>query len=104
MTFGNRGVTEFNHVQFSPTAPATFTMATNAMRWAGTLTLNNAATLATANLALTGTGGNFNVTHGATPTARASTASGTEVTHTGGPPGAITTSGTGTGAGKMDTS
>src|SRR5205807_2069654 len=57
MTFGNIGVTEFNNVQFSPTAAATFTMATNGIRWAGTLTLNNAATLATANLALTGAGG-----------------------------------------------
>src|SRR6266566_3190246 len=69
MTFGSLGVAEFNNVQFSPTAAATFTMATNGVRWAGTLTLNNAATLATANLALTGTGGNLTVNNGATLTA-----------------------------------
>src|SRR5207249_2620062 len=58
MTFANLGASEFNNVQFSPTAAATFTMATNGLRWGGTLTLNNNAALATANLALTGPGGN----------------------------------------------
>src|SRR5437879_11494965 len=79
MTFGNLGVAEFNNVQFSPTAAATFTMATNGIRWSGTLTLNNAATLATANLVLTGTGGNLTVNNGATLTAGTSTVSVTNV-------------------------
>src|SRR3989440_3867191 len=65
MTFANLGVAEFNNVQFSPTAAATFTMATNGLRWAASLTLNNNATLATSNLALTGTGGEPPGDHGA---------------------------------------
>ncbi len=104
MTFGSLGVAEFNNVQFSPTAGATFTMATNGMRWAGTLTLNNAATLATANLALTGPGGALTVNNGATLTAGTSTVSVTNVTMTGGTSGTITTSGTWTVVGNWDTS
>src|SRR5436853_603542 len=104
MTFGSLGVAEFNNVQFSPTASATFTMATNGMRWAGTLTLNNAATLGTANLALSGTGGNLTVNNGAILTAGTSTVSVTNVTMTGGTSGTITTSGTWTVAGNWDTS
>src|SRR6266480_3373396 len=104
MTFGSLGVAEFNDVQFSPTAAATFTMATNGMRWAGTLTLNNAATLATANLALTGPGGALTVNNGATLTAGTSTVSVTNVTMTGGTSGTITTSGTWTVVGNWDTS
>src|SRR5947199_20494 len=69
MTFANLGVSEFNNVQFSPTAAATFTMATNGLRWGGTLTLNNNATLSTANLALTAPAGNLTVSNGATRTA-----------------------------------
>src|SRR5437867_5463824 len=69
MTFANLGVSEFNNVQFSPTAAATFTMVTNGLRWGGTLTLNNNATLSTGNLALTGPGGNLTVNNGATLTA-----------------------------------
>src|SRR5437867_7336393 len=68
MTFANLGVSEFNNVQFSPTAAATFTMATNGLRWGGTLTLNNNATLSTANLALTAPAGNLTVNNGATLT------------------------------------
>src|SRR5467141_1692499 len=104
MTFGNLGVAEFNNVQFSPTAAATFTMATNGIRWAATLTLNSGATLSTANLALTGTGGNLTVNDGAILTAGASTVSVTNVTMTGGTSGTITTSGSWTVAGNWDTS
>src|SRR2546430_17227740 len=93
MTVANRGVAEFNSVQFSPTAAATFTMATNGIRWAATLTLNNTATLATANLALTGTGGNLVVNNGATLTAGTSTAQFPHVTVTGGTSRTITTAG-----------
>src|SRR5712691_11419281 len=104
MTFGNLGVSEFNNVQFSPTAAATFTMATNGLRWAGTLTLNNNATLSTASLALTGTGGNLTVNNGATLTAGTSAVSVTNVTMTGGTSGAITASGSWTVSGTWDTS
>src|SRR5467141_2627919 len=104
MTFGSLGVAEFNNVQFSPTAAATFTMATNGIRWAATLTLNSGATLSTANLALTGTGGNLTVNDGAILTAGASTVSVTNVTMTGGTSGTITTSGSWTVAGNWDTS
>lgn len=104
MTFGNLPVAEFNNVQFSPTAVATFTMATNGLRWAGTLTLNNNATLSTANLALTGTGGNLTVNDGGTLTAGASAVSVTNVTMTGGTSGTITASGSWTVAGNWDTS
>ena len=104
MTFGNLGFSEFSNVQFSPTAAATFTMATNALRWGGTLTLNNNANLATANLALTGTGGNLTVNNGATLTAGTSTVSVANVTMTGGTSGTITASGTWAVAGNWDTS
>src|SRR5213080_2765628 len=104
MTFGNLGFSEFSNVQFSPTAAATFTMATNALRWGGTLTLNNNANLATANLALTGTGGNLTVNNGATLTTGTSTVSVANVTMTGGTSGTITASGTWAVAGNWDTS
>src|SRR3989454_530411 len=93
MTFANLGGSEVNNVQFSPTAAATFTMATNGLRWGGTLTLNNNATLSTANLALTGPGGNLTVNNGATLTAGTSALSVTNVTMTGGTSGTITASG-----------
>jgi len=104
MTFGNLGVSEFNNVQFSPTATATFTMATNGLRWGATLTLNNNATLSTTNLALTGTGGNLTVSNGATLAAGSSAVSVTHVTMTGGTSGTITASGSWTVAGNWDTS
>src|SRR5712692_9045543 len=104
MTFGNLGVAEFNNVQFSPTAAATFTMAANGLRWAATLTLNNNATLSTANLGLTGTGGNLTVNNGATLTAGTSTVNVGNVTMTGGVSGVITTSGSWTVTGNWDTS
>jgi hypothetical protein len=104
MTFGNLGVAEFNNVQFSPTAAATFTMATNGLRWAATLTLNNNATLSTINLGLTGTGGNLTVNNGATLTAGTSTVNVGNVTMTGGTSGVITTSGSWTVTGNWDTS
>src|SRR5437867_1772516 len=104
MTFANLGVSEFNNVQFSPTAAATFTMVTNGLRWGGTLTLNNNATLSTANLALTGTGGNLTVNNGATLTTGTSTVSVANVTMTGGTSGTITASGTWAVAGNWDTS
>src|SRR3989441_3634311 len=104
MTFANLGASEFNNVQFSPTAAATFTMATNSLRWGGTLTLNNNATLSTANLALTGPGGNLTVNNGATLTAGTSAVSLTNVTMTGGTSGTITASGSWTVAGNWDTS
>src|SRR3989454_896551 len=104
MTFANLGVSEFNNVQFSPTAAATFTMATNGLRWGGTLTLNNNATLSTANLALTGPGGNLTVNNGATLTAGTSALSVTNVTMTGGTSRTITASGSWTVAGNWDTS
>src|SRR5438034_205803 len=104
MTFGNLGFSEFSNVQFSPTAAATFTMATNALRWGGTLTLNNNANLATANLALTGTGGNLTVNNGATLTTGTSSVSVANVTMTGGTSGTITASGTWAVAGNWDTS
>ena len=96
--------TEFNNVQFSPTAAATFTMVTNGLRWGGTLTLNNNATLSTGNLALTGPGGNLTVNNGATLTAGTSVVSATNVTMTGGTSGAITASGSWTVSGNWDTS
>src|SRR5213594_4420130 len=99
MTFANLGVSEFNNVQFSPTAAATFTMATNGLRWGGTLTLNNNATLSTANLALTAPAGNLTVNNGATLTAGTSAVSVTNVTMTGGTSGTITASGSWTVAG-----
>src|SRR6266581_3408260 len=104
MTFANLGASEFNNVQFSPTAAATFTMATNGLRWGGTLTLNNNATLSTANLALTGPGGNLTVNNGATLTAGTSAVSVINVTMTGGTSGTITASGSWTVAGNWDTS
>src|SRR5438552_4151374 len=104
MTFANLGVSEFNNVQFSPTAAATFTMVTNGLRWGGTLTLNNNATLSTGNLALTGSGGNLTVNNGATLTAGTSVVSATNVTMTGGTSGAITASGSWTVSGNWDTS
>src|SRR5256712_696394 len=104
MTFANLGVSEFNNVQFSPTAAATFTLATNSLRWGGTLTLNNNATLSTANLALTGPGGNLTVNNGATLTAGTSALSVTNVTMTGGTSGTITASGSWTVTGNWDTS
>src|SRR3989442_12133583 len=103
MTFANLGASEFNNVQFSPTAAATFTMATNGLRWGGTLTLNNNATLSTANLALTGPGGNLTVNNGATLTAGTSAVSVTNVTMTGGTSRTITASGFLTVAGDLDT-
>src|SRR2546428_7108902 len=99
MTFANLGASEFNNVQLSPTAAATFTMATNSLRWGGTLTLNNNATLSTANLALTGPGGNLTVNNGATLTAGTSAVSVTNVTMTGGPSATITAAGSWTGTG-----
>src|SRR3989449_1827560 len=93
MTFANLGASEFNNVQFSPTAAATFTMATNSLRWGGTLTLNNNATLSTANLALTGPGGNLTVNNGATLTAGTSAVSLANVTMTGGTSRTITAAG-----------
>src|SRR3989475_342965 len=104
MTFANLGVSEFNNVQFSPTVAATFTMATNGLRWGGTLTLNNNATLSTANLALTAPAGNLTVNNGATLTAGTSAVSVTNVTMTGGTSGTITASGSWTVAGNWDTS
>src|SRR5438132_826972 len=104
MTFANLGASEFNNVQFSPTAAATFTMATNGLRWGGTLTLNNKAALATANLALTGPGGTIIVNNGATLTAGTSVVSVTNVTMTGGTSGTITAAGSWTVAGNWDTS
>src|SRR5881396_214617 len=104
MTFANLGVSEFNNVQFGPTAAATFTMVTNGLRWGGTLTLNNNATLSTGNLALTGPGGNLTVNNGATLTAGTSVVSATNVTMTGGTSGAITASGSWTVSGNWDTS
>src|SRR3989441_10238728 len=104
MTFANLGVSEFNNVQFSPAAAATFTMATNSLRWGGTLTLNNNATLSTANLALTGPAGNLPVNNGATLTAGTSAVSLANVTMTGGTSGTITAAGSWTVAGNWDTS
>src|SRR5438093_146451 len=104
MTFANLGVSEFNNVQFSPTAAATFTMATNGLRWGGVLTLNNNATLSTANLALTGPGGNLTVNNGAVLTAGTSVVSVTNVTMTGGTSGTIPAAGSWTVAGNWDTS
>lgn len=102
MTFGNLSVPEFNNVQFSPTAAATFTMATNGLRWAGTLTLNNNATLSTSNLALTG--GSLVVNNGGTLTAGTSTVGVANVTMTGGTSGTITASGSWAVTGSWDTS
>src|SRR5256712_8371273 len=104
MTFATLGASEFNSVRLSPTAAATFTMATNSLRWGGTLTLNNNATLSTANLALTGPGGNLTVNNGATLTAGTSAVSVTNVTMTGGTSGTITAAGSWTVAGNWDTS
>src|SRR2546427_547060 len=104
ITFSNLGASEFNNVQFSTTAAATFTMATNGLRWGGTLTLNNNATLSTANLALTAPAGNLTVNNGATLTAGTSAVSVTNVTMTGGTSGTITASGSWTVAGNWDTS
>lgn len=87
MTFGALPVAEFNNVQLSPTAAATFTMAANGLRWSGTLTLNNNATLSTANLALNG--GNLTVNNGSTLSAGSSTVNVANVTMTGGASGSI---------------
>src|SRR5947199_7546820 len=79
-------------------------MVTNRLRWGGTPTLNNNATLSTVNLALTGPGGNLAVNNGATLTAGTSVVSATNVTMTGGTSGAITASGSWTVSGNWDTS
>src|SRR3989442_1866733 len=79
-------------------------MATNSLRWGGTLPLNNNATLSPANLALTGPGGNLTVNNGATLTAGTSAVSVTNVTMTGGTSGTITAAGSWTVAGNWDTS
>src|SRR5256712_5447683 len=50
LSFANLPVSHFHDIQFSPPAAATFTMATNGLRWNGTLTLDNNAALVTANL------------------------------------------------------
>ncbi|HYM39620.1 MAG TPA: hypothetical protein VEY12_05680 [Thermoplasmata archaeon] len=103
MIFGALPASEFNNVQFNPTAPATFTMATNGMRWGGTLTLNNNATMATAGLALTG--GNLTVNNGATLNAGGSAVGVANVTMTGGTSGTITlTTGTWAVSGAWTTS
>ncbi len=59
MTFGGFAGMEFNNVTFSSSAPGdvTFTMGTNALRWSGTLTIQDAAgttTLVTSDLPLAG--------------------------------------------------
>ncbi len=104
MSFGNLTVSEFHSIRFSPPAAVTFTMAANGLRWSGTLTLDNNATLVTANLALIGTGGNLTILDGATLTAGTSSVNVANVTMTGGTSGTITASGSWTVSGNWDTS
>ena len=104
MSFGNLTVSEFHNIQFSPPAAATFTMATNGLRWNGTLTLDNNAALVTANLVLIGAGGNLTILDGGTLTAGTSSVSVANVTMTGGTSGTITASGSWTVSGNWDTS
>src|SRR3989442_5101028 len=104
MSFGNLTVSESHNIQFSPPAAATFTMATNGLRWNGTLTLDNNAALVTANLVLIGAGGNLTILDGGTLAAGTSSVSVANVTMTGGTSGTITASGSWTVSGNWDTS
>ena len=103
MTFGALPVVEFNNVQVSPTAAATFTMATNGLRWNGAFALNSNATLSTANLSLNG--GNLVVNNGATLSAGSSSVAVGDVTMAGGASGTIIlTAGSWTVTGSWNTS
>ena len=110
MTFAALASNEFYHVTFSSQAGSgsvTFTLATNALRWGGTLTVQDAAgsttTLATANLGLVG--GSIAVGTAGVLMANASTVSVVDVTVTGGTSGTIAlTAGAWTVSGNWDTS
>src|SRR5256885_9167914 len=104
MSFGILPVPEFHTTQCGPPAAATFTMATNGLRWNGTLALDNNAALVTANLVLIGAGGNLTILDGGTLTAGTSSVSVANVTMTGGTSGTITASGSWTVSGNWDTS
>src|SRR5207245_11431803 len=84
---------EFYNVSFNSAAASvqTFTMATRALIWGGTLTLSDGSSttaLATANLGLTG--GALSVGNGGILTANASTVTVSSVAMTGGTSGTIT--------------
>src|SRR5256886_3880691 len=94
----------FRNIESTLAAAATFTMATNGLRWNGTLTLDNNAALVTANLVLIGAGGNLTILDGGTLTAGTSSVSVANVAMTGGTSGTITASGSWTVSGNWDTS
>src|SRR5437016_10501061 len=110
MTFAGTNLpgNEFNNITFTSSAASaqTFTMATRAIVWGGTLTLSDGSSttaLATANLGLTG--GALNVGNGGILTANASTIAVGSVTMTGGTSGTITlTTSSFTSSGNWDTS
>src|SRR2546430_7904929 len=110
MTFAGTNLpgNEFNNITFTSSAASaqTFTMATRAIVWGGTLTLSDGSSttaLATANLGVTG--GALNVGNGGILTANASTIAVGSVTMTGGTSGTITlTTSSFTSSGNWDTS
>src|SRR3989454_1131375 len=95
MTFAGTNLpgNEFNNLSFTSSAASaqTFTMATRALIWGGTLTISDGSSttaLATANLGLTG--GALSVGNGGILTANASTVTVSSVAMTGGTSGTIT--------------
>src|SRR2546430_9646657 len=110
MTFAGTNLpgNEFNNISFTSSAASaqTFTMATRALIWGGTLTISDGSSttaLATANLGLTG--GALGVGNGGILTANASTVTVSSVAMTGGTSGTITlTTSSFTSTGNWDTS
>ncbi len=101
------GAPEFDNVTFnSGASTVTFTMATNALVWSGTLAVQGGSgttTLATSNLALSG--GALAVSNAGSLVANASAVSISDLTMTGGTSGTITlTTGAWTVSGNWDTS
>src|SRR5438552_3239765 len=110
MTFAGANLpgNELNNVSFTSSAASaqTFTMATRALIWGGTLTISDGSSttaLATASLGLTG--GALSVGNGGILTANASTVTASSVAMTGGTSGTITlTTSSFTSTGNWDTS
>src|SRR5437867_7953538 len=110
MTFAGANLpgNELNNVSFTSSAASaqTFTMATRALIWGGTLTISDGSSttaLATARLGLTG--GALSVGNGGILTANASTVTASSVAMTGGTSGTITlTTSSFTSTGNWDTS
>src|SRR3989475_387593 len=110
MTFAGTNLpgNEFNNLSFTSSAASaqTFTMATRALIWGGTLTISDGSSttaLATANLGLTG--GALSVGNGGVPSAHASTSTLSSLASARGTTGTITlTTGSFTSTGNWDTS